>query len=253
MSAFIQTVVESDMCGRFVGAFSAEALMGELSAAVSGAHMNIAFENDNSLFSANYNTAPTHTVPVLRHVEMDVLVDPMQWGLVPAWSKDPSVGSKMINARSETITEKPSFRQSVPRRRCIVPVTGFYEWDRSDPKRKVPYFVTREDGHLMLVAGIWTASPALDGRHTFSLITRESVGDLSHIHSRSPVELHAEDALDWMCNPVPPLELFNPDIQPRFVARKVSTLVNSVRNNSESLLDEYEDVAEENNGTDTLF
>ena len=158
------------MCGRFVGAFSAEALMGELSAAVSGAHMNIAFENDNSLFSANYNTAPTQTVPVLRHVETDVLVDPMQWGLVPAWSKDPSVGSKMINARSETITEKPSFRQSVPRRRCIVPVTGFYEWDRSDPKRKVPYFVTREDGHLMLVAGIWTASPALDVIcHTFTV------------------------------------------------------------------------------------
>ena len=240
------------MCGRFVGEFSAELLMEEMTDALDAARMTFAADVDGRLFAANYNTAPTHTVPILRHEESVVVIDPMQWGLVPAWSKDPSVGSKMINARSETITEKPSFRQSVPGRRCIIPMSGFYEWDRTDPKRKVPYFVTREDGRLMLVAGIWTASPALDGRHTFSLITRESVDDLSHIHSRSPVELHAEDALDWMCNPVPPLELFQPGIQPRFVARKVSTLVNSVRNNSQSLLDAYEESVEDTE-PNTLF
>jgi putative SOS response-associated peptidase YedK len=240
------------MCGRFVGAFSAEVLMDEMSEALSGANMTLSLMEDNTLFAPNFNTAPTHTVPILRHEESVVVVDPMQWGLVPSWSKDPSVGSKMINARSETITEKPSFRQSVPGRRCIIPMSGFYEWDRSDPKRKVPYFVTREDGHLMLVAGIWTPSPALDGRHTFSLITRESVDDLSYIHSRSPVELHADDALEWMCNPVPPLELFQPEIQPRFSARKVSTLVNSVRNNSASLLDNFVDIVEAKD-PDTLF
>lgn len=131
-------------------------------------------------------------------------------------------------------------------------MSGFYEWDRTDPKRKVPYFVTREDGCVMLVAGIWTASPALDGRHTFSLITRESVDDLSHIHSRSPVELCADDALEWMCNPVPPLELFEPGLQPRFAARKVTTLVNSVKNNYESLLDEYVEITVKSD-PDTLF
>lgn len=240
------------MCGRFVGAFSAEVLMDEMSEALSGANMTLSLVDDKTLFAPNFNTAPTHTVPILRHEESVVVVDPMQWGLVPSWSKDPNVGSKMINARSETITEKPSFRQSVPRRRCIIPMSGFYEWDRSDPKRKIPYFVTREDGHLMLVAGIWTPSPALDGRHTFSLITRESVDDLSYIHSRSPVELHADDALEWMCDPVPPLELFQPEIQPRFSARKVSTLVNSVRNNFASLLDDVVDVVEEKD-PDTLF
>ena len=239
------------MCGRFVGAFSAEVLMEEMSEALSEASMTMSFGID-SLFSLNYNTAPTHTVPILRHEESVVVVDPMQWGLVPSWSKDPTVGSKMINARSETITEKPSFRQSVPGRRCIIPMSGFYEWDRTDAKRKVPYFVTRADGHIMLVAGIWTPSPALEGRHTFSLITRESVDDLSHIHSRSPVELHAGDALEWMCNPVPPLELFQPEVQPRFVARKVSTLVNSVKNNSASLLEEDMEIAELKE-PDTLF
>jgi len=240
------------MCGRFVGAFSPELLMEEMTEALGSASMTFASEVDDKLFASNYNTAPTHIVPILRHEESVVVVDPMQWGLVPSWSKDPNVGSKMINARSETITEKPSFRQSVPGRRCIIPMSGFYEWDRTDPKRKVPYFVTREDGHVMLVARIWTPSPALEGRHTFSLITRESVNDLSHIHSRSPVELYADDAIEWMCNPVPPLELFQPEIQPRFVARKVSTLVNSVRNNFESLLDDYEEVIEET-GPDTLF
>ena len=239
------------MCGRFVGAFSSELLISEMSEAISEAGMTFSF-GDDSLFVRNYNTAPTHIVPILRNEESSVIVDLMQWGLVPSWSKDPSVGSKLINARSETITEKPSFRQSVPSRRCIIPMSGFYEWDRTDPKRKVPYFVTRADGRLMLAAGIWTASPALDGRHTFSLITRESIDDLSHIHSRSPVEFHAGDALEWMSNPVPPLEMFAPDLQPRFVARKVSTLVNSVRNNFESLLDEFVDSIETVE-PDTLF
>jgi putative SOS response-associated peptidase YedK len=240
------------MCGRFVGAFSAELLMEEMSEALASAGMAFETGVDDKVFTANFNTAPTHIVPILRHEESVVVIDPMQWGLVPAWSKDPNVGSKMINARSETITEKPSFRQSVPGRRCIIPMSGFYEWDRTDPKRKVPYFVTREDGRLMLVAGIWTPSPALDGRHTFSLITRESVDDLSHIHSRSPVELHAEDAVDWMNKPVPPLELFQPELQPRFTARKVSVLVNSVKNNSESLLADFQEAIEETE-PDTLF
>ena len=239
------------MCGRFVGAFSAELFIDEMSDALSEATMTMSLGED-SLFAPNYNTAPTHIVPILRNEKSCVIVDPMQWGLVPSWSKDPSVGSKLINARSETITEKPSFRQSVPSRRCIIPMSGFYEWDRTDPKKKIPYFVTREDGGLMLVAGIWTASPVLDGRHTFSLITRESVDDLSYIHSRSPVELRADDALEWMCNPGPPLELFAPEHQPRFVARKVSTLVNSVKNNNESLLNVHEESTEKSE-PDTLF
>ena len=239
------------MCGRFVGAFSAKLLMYEMTEALVAASMTFANGIEAKLFDANYNTAPTHVVQILRHEESVVVIDPMQWGLVPAWSKDPSVGSKMINARSETITEKPSFRQSVPGRRCIIPMSGFYEWDRTDPKRKIPYFVTRKDGHLMLVAGIWTPSPALEGRHTFSLITRESVNDLSHIHSRSPVELCADDAVEWMCNPVAPLELFNPEHQPRFATLRVSTRVNSVRNNDASLILSDEEPLE--SGDLTLF
>lgn len=224
------------MCGRFVGAFSATDLMQELSLAVSTTELVLDISGSDTLFTPNYNTAPTHSVPILRMDKQKIVVDAMQWGLVPTWSKDPNVGSKMINARCETITEKPSFRNQVPRHRCIIPISGFYEWDRSNPKRKVPYYVTREDGHLMLVAGIWASSPALEGRHTFSLITRESIDDLLYIHNRSPVELTSHDALEWMSNPAPPLELFQPEVQPRFLARKVSMRVNSVRNNDSSLI-----------------
>lgn len=240
------------MCGRFVGAFSTTDLVEELSLAVSQTEFVLDVSGHDTLFAHNYNTAPTHSVPILRMEEQKIVVDAMQWGLVPTWSKDPNVGSKMINARSETITEKPSFRNQVPRHRCIIPISGFYEWDRSDPKRKVPYYVTREDGHLMLVAGIWASSPALEGRHTFSLITRESVDDLLYIHNRSPVELTSYDALEWMSNAVAPLELFSPEHQPRFTARQVSTAVNSVRNNDASLLDTWVEPVEPIE-RDTLF
>ena len=224
------------MCGRFVGAFNATDLIKELSLAVSKTELVLDVSDSDTLFAPNYNTAPTHLVPILRMEEQKIVVDAMQWGLVPTWSKDPNVGSKMINARSETVTEKPSFRNQVSRHRCIIPISGFYEWDRSDPKTKVPYYVTREDGHLMLVAGIWASSPALEGRHTFSLITRESVDDLLHIHNRSPVELTSYDAFEWMSNEVAPLELFSPVHQPRFATLRVSRRVNSVRNNDASLI-----------------
>ena len=224
------------MCGRFVGAFNATDLIEELSLAVSKTELVLDVSDSDTLFAPNYNTAPTHLVPILRMEEQKIVVDAMQWGLVPTWSKDPNVGSKMINARSETVTEKPSFRNQVSRHRCIIPISGFYEWDRSDPKTKVPYYVTREDGHLMLVAGIWASSPALEGRHTFSLITRESVDDLLYIHNRSPVELTSQDALEWMSNAVAPLELFSPVHQPRFATLRVSRRVNSVRNNDASLI-----------------
>lgn len=240
------------MCGRFVGAFSATDLIEELSLAVSKTEFVLQVSDSDTLFAPNYNTAPTHSVPILRIEKEQIVVDAMQWGLVPTWSKDPNVGSKMINARSETITEKPSFRNQVPRHRCIIPISGFFEWDRSDPKRKVPYYVTREDGHLMLVAGIWASSPALEGRHTFSLITRESVDDLLYIHNRSPVELTSQDALEWMSNAVAPLELFSAEHQPRFTARQVSTAVNSVRNNHASLLDTWVEPVESID-RDTLF
>ena len=225
------------MCGRFVGAYSTAEVVAELADAVSNAHLSWALDVDAGEAFRNFNTAPTHHVPVIRIVDDRVVMEKMQWGLVPAWSKDPSVGSKMINARSETVTEKPSFRGLVQKHRCIVPMNGFYEWDRTDPKHKVPYFVTREDGHLMLAAGLWTRSPVLGDQFTFTMITRESVADLAHIHNRCLVEFDSAEAVKWLADPQPPLDLFASDHQPRLATLRVSTRVNSVMNNDPSLIE----------------
>ena len=115
-------------------------------------------------------------------------------------------------------------------------MTGFYEWERSNPKAKIPYFVTRSDGHLMLGAGLWSESPIVEEERTCALITRDSNSDLDFIHDRSPVEFHAQEALEWLSSSEPTLELFHPDHQPRFATVRVSTRVNSVRNNDASLV-----------------
>lgn len=241
------------MCGRFVGNFNTDDLLAEFEEAAVSAGLKIQMPGEHMQLAHNFNTAPTQAIPVLR-VEDDMLtVDAMFWGLLPIWSKDPSAASKMINARSETITEKPSFRNLVPNHRCIIPMSGFYEWDRSNPKAKVPYYVTREDGHLMLGAGLWTRSPLLDNNPTCALITRESVDDLSHIHNRSPVEFTASDAIEWMIATPPPLEMmWSPD-QPKFATTRVATLVNSVRNNGPELIRPYQPEPELESEPDTLF
>ena len=226
------------MCGRFVGNFNTQELIEEIGASVSDFGLTLRVPDFDGPLLQNFNVAPTHVVPILRVVGEEVIVDVMRWGLIPIWAKDPSIGAKMINARSETITEKPSFKGLVPGHRCIIPMNGFYEWNRENPKAKVPYFVSRSDGHLMLAAGIWSDSPIVDEGRTFSLITRDSVEDLSAIHDRSAVELTSQDAVEWMSAPQAPLELFAPDRQPRFTTVRVSTRVNSVRNNDSDLLKE---------------
>jgi putative SOS response-associated peptidase YedK len=240
------------MCGRFVGNFNTSDLIDEIGEAVDAFGLTLRVPEFDGPLLQNFNVAPTHTVPILRVVGREVVVDVMRWGLIPIWSKDPNIGSKMINARSETITEKPSFKGLVAGHRCIIPMSGFYEWNRENTKSKIPYYVNRADGHLMLSAGIWSDSPIIDEVRTFSLITRDSVADLSAIHDRSPVEFSAHDAVEWMSATQAPLELFAPDQQPRFSTVRVSTRVNSVRNNDSDLLRE-DFPPEDDSGSPTLF
>lgn len=225
------------MCGRFVGNFSTQDLVDEIGEAVDSFGLTLRVPDFEGPLLQNFNVAPTHVVPILRVVGSDVIVDVMRWGLIPVWAKDANIGAKMINARSETITEKPSFKGLVPGHRCIIPMSGFYEWNRENPKAKVPYFVTRADNRLMLGAGIWSDSPLVDEARTFSLITRDSVEDLSAVHDRSPVEFTAEEAVEWMSAAQAPLELFAPEHQPRFTTLRVSTRVNAVRNNDSGLIE----------------
>jgi putative SOS response-associated peptidase YedK len=239
------------MCGRFVGNFNTEDLVNEIGDAVEAFGLTLRVPDFDGPLLQNFNVAPTHVVPILRVIGSEVVVDVMRWGLIPIWAKDASIGAKMINARSETITEKPSFKGLVPGHRCIIPMNGFYEWNRDNPKTKIPYFVTRTDGRLMLGAGIWSDSPIVDEARTFALITRDSVDDLSAVHDRSPVEFTAQDAVEWMSASQAPLELFAPQQQPRFHTLQVSTRVNAVRNNDSGLIEPA--ATEEDSGDLTLF
>jgi len=217
-----------------------EDLIAEFSSLSDGEH-SVELRGEMPLF-ANWNVAPTQMIPVVRpSAEGALEVEPMRWGLVPSWSKDPGKGAPLINARSETITEKPSFRNLVPHHRCMIPMTGFYEWDRSDNRNKVPHFVARRDGRLMWALGLWSRPAVLDGLATVTMLTCESVDDLAEIHDRSPVQVEITDAIDWTRAELPPLGLLEGPPLCEVSVRRVDKAVNSIRNNGPHLIDHVVD------------
>lgn len=228
----------------------------------------------------DYNVAPTKdiTVVVERHPR-DESGEPdrdtterslrtVRWGLVPFWAKDPSAGARMVNARSETITEKPAFRRAAASRRCLLPMDGWYEWQRHDavPKNqggtgkptKQPYFTHYADDATMAMAGLreyWRPSGGElaekypDGLVTACVLTTEAVGPLAQVHDRMPLVLRPDDWSDWL-DPdrdtgddrvtrllVPP----TPELVSTLEIRPVSPQVNNVRNNGPELLDRIPD------------
>ncbi len=161
----------------------------------------------------SYNVAPTTDVPIVleRFIDGEVhrQIHVAKWGLVPGWAKDPGVGVRAFNARSETVAEKPTFRSALKSKRCGVPVQGYYEWKKSpDGKSKQPYFVHSSDGSLITFAGLyeWWKDPAKDdGAHdqwllSCSIITMASPpeGELAALHDRLPVPLTTEDLAEWL-------------------------------------------------------
>lgn len=171
-------------------------------------------EADASLeLRASWNVAPTTDVPIVLERIIDGAlyrqIHVAKWGLVPGWAKDPAVGVRAFNARSETVLEKPTFRAAVKARRCGVPVEGYYEWRKSaDGKTKQPYFVHARDGSLITFAGLyeWWKDPAKeDGAAdqwllSCSILTMASppAGELATLHDRLPVPLSHESLAEWL-------------------------------------------------------
>lgn len=140
----------------------------------------------------NYNVCPTVQIAV---VTAGRRYRPMRWGFVPTWYDKPTGGPLLINARAETIAEKPSFRAAVRDRRCLIACTGFYEWERSDPKKPLPWFVTRSDGRPLVMAGIWQDWHKGDQSATgCAIVTCAANTAMGRIHDRLPVIL---DPADW--------------------------------------------------------
>lgn len=149
-------------------------------------------------FVPRYNIAPTQDAIVITAEQPDT-AQFMRWGLIPSWSKDPAIGSKLINARSETAPEKASFRTALKRRRCIVPISGFYEW-QPQPGGKQPIYITVNDAPLAMLAGLWESWRDAAGQQvrTFTILTTAANEFMRAYHDRMPVILHPDDVPVWM-------------------------------------------------------
>lgn len=189
-----------------------------------------------------YNIAPTQAVPVVPNDGRDE-VDYFQWGLVPSWAKDPSCGSRMINARSEGIADKPAFRAAFRRRRCLVPASGFYEWKKHpDGKTKTPMYVRMKDAKPFAFAGLWEVWRTPDGSElpTCTIITGRPNDLVGQIHDRMAVILRPEDYRKWLDPGERPTEELAALLQPYpaelMEAYAVSRAVNSPRNDGPDLI-----------------
>ncbi|MEM1323994.1 MAG: SOS response-associated peptidase [Bacteroidota bacterium] len=191
----------------------------------------------------NYNIAPTHRHPVITADDPSYLQF-FRWGLIPFWAKTPSIGSKMINARIETVAEKPAFRQAIKKRRCLVPFDGFYEWQRREGK-KIPYRITLKDEGIFCTAGIWERWKAPDGEliHSFSVLTQPPNTLMAPIHDRMPAILRPDQEALWLDQELPTeavLSMIAPYPDEQLKAYTVSSRINSVRNNDPTLLQPYD-------------
>lgn len=201
---------------------------------------------DDVDWAPRYNVAPSQDVPVIRQDATKPIqsLSLMRWGLIPSWSKDPKVGFKMINARAETVEEKPAFREPLQSRRCLIPADGFYEWAK-EGRAKSPYCFTLADDSVFAFAGLWDRwkSPLGETVQTCSIITTSANALVSGIHERMPVILERENYDLWL-DPgfkkvEPLLDLLRPYRAESMRSWRVSARVNSVQNDDPACLEEY--------------
>ncbi len=191
-----------------------------------------------------YNIAPSQQVAVITDRDPQALSF-MKWGLVPSWAKDPKIGNRMINARSETAAEKPSFRTAFKRRRCLIPADGYYEW-RKQGKKKIPSYIQHAEHELFAFAGLWESwkKPDESWLHTCAILTTEANEKLRPIHHRMAVIIEPEDYELWLA----PRELVADEWLPLMLGprpeqlkfHEVSTDVNSPANDNPTLVFPFE-------------
>jgi putative SOS response-associated peptidase YedK len=189
-----------------------------------------------------YNVAPTDGALVVVQREERRAITSYRWGLIPHWADSPKVGSRMFNARAETLTSSPAFRDSLRRKRCLVPVEAFYEWRREGEIRQ-PYTIGRADGRPLVLAGLWDGwrDPATDTvRRTFTIVTTAPNETMASIHNRMPAMLADDDWATWLdprlADPGELLAIIGSGREPELVIRPVSRLVNDVRNDGPELV-----------------
>lgn len=215
------------MCGRFAFYSPSEA-----TAALFGVDGALAVE-------PRYNIAPTQFVAAIRdNDERQRELVMLRWGLVPKWAKDPVIGNRMINARAETVAEKPSYRAAFKHRRCVVLADGFYEWHR-EGEAKIPYFISLNSGEPFALAGLWenwNDKESGESLQTTTLITTAANDFMQPLHHRMPVILQPDTANEWLSGSNDHFQ-YAADHAPALRAWPVSRRVNNARNQGEELID----------------
>ncbi len=244
------------MCGRFASTTPPDQLAKYFGAELAEQLTDDPEQSDSP--SPNYNVAPTQGVYTVYEDGGLRRLDEFHWGLVPFWAKDPKVGSRMINARAETLAEKNSYKRPFAKRRCIIPADGFYEWKKIDgQKKKQPMFMSRADGEPFAFAGLWEVwndKNHTDDQgdplvlHSCTIITGEPNEVVADVHDRMPVMLPPDrwDAwLDRDNHDIEGLQTFLVPAPAQLIRlHPVSTAVNNVRNNGPELIDEAEPVTD---------
>ena len=214
------------MCGRFAFYSPSEA-----AAALFGVSASVEVQ-------PRYNIAPTQFIAAIRdddNKQRELVM--LRWGLVPFWAKDPSIGNRMINARAETVAEKPAYRAAYRHRRCIVLADGFYEW-RREGDVKTPYFISLASGEPFALAGLWENwhdKDSGDSLQTTTLITTEANEFMTPLHHRMPVILESNTAGEWLAGSNELLDDVAA-ITPPLQAWPVDRRVNNARNEGEELI-----------------
>jgi putative SOS response-associated peptidase YedK len=215
------------MCGRFVSFRKAEELV-----------QYFPIDETACDVIASYNIAPLQEIPVITQRDGRNILDRFHWGLVPAWAKDKSIGNSLINARSETLSTKPSFKTAFRRRRCLIPADGFYEWKTvTETGKKQPYFFTLPNENPFAFAGLWEIWTGNDepAHQSCTIITTEASESVELIHHRMPVILKPDYYGAWLDAKLQDVTEIQKILQNGVVAilscRPVSQQVNSARNN----------------------
>lgn len=221
------------MCGRFTLTLEISELQRELKLGVVSADL-----------APRYNIAPSQQIAVVTDPD-ERKIEVMRWGLIPFWAKDKAIGNKLINARSETISEKPSFRNAFQKRRCLIPADGFFEWDKRNREKEgksIPHYFFLEDHQPFMFAGlweIWRPAESEDIIYSCTIITCPPNDVVSPYHNRMPVMLDEENSWKWLefDSQKQLLELLQPfQSRSRMREYSISTLVNSPQNDSAQVI-----------------
>lgn len=220
------------MCGRFT-------LFAPYFEIIERFDIGVAFQESD--YFPSYNIAPSQQVVAIINDGKKNRLGHLRWGLIPSWSKDEKTGYKMINARAETVSEKPSFRNAFKKKRCLIPADSFYEWQKVDDG-KVPLRIKLKSDELFAIAGLWESWVSTDGSiiHSCTAITTVPNELIKPIHNRMPVILKREHEAAWLDPKNEDIEFLNnlliPFDEKQMEAYFVSSAVNSPKNNGKSLI-----------------